>query len=210
MSEQMPERSSGGGNVFTRKIGPLPMWGWMGIATLGAVGFALYKKNSSANATASSGAPSGTTDQSLVPQFVNQVYDQESPPAAPPIKGPPGPPGPTGPPGPSNYPPIHPPVFRPPGSLSEILTQGHAINVKPSEATIGWTIRQASPAATQLKVVLNGPGKKNETRYIPASATTAVFKGLHGGHTYTAEITPVGANGQAVGGPNNVTFVTSK
>lgn len=83
MSEQIPERSGGGGNVFTRKIGPLPMWGWMGIALLLAVFYYLYKKNQGNNAQAQTAAPTDTTDQSLVPQFVNQTYVQETPPPAP-------------------------------------------------------------------------------------------------------------------------------
>lgn len=90
MSETAPERSGGGGgNVFTRKIGPLPMWGWMGIAALLAVFYYLYKKNQATTTASSTAATSaaantpGGVDSSLVPQFVNQVYNQETPPAAP-------------------------------------------------------------------------------------------------------------------------------
>lgn len=89
MSESAPETSGGGGNVFTRKIGPLPMWGWMAIAMLLAVFYYLYHKNqqsATASSTAATGAAANTpggVDASLVPQFVNQVYNQETPPTAP-------------------------------------------------------------------------------------------------------------------------------
>lgn len=192
-----PTEPRSGSNVFTRKLGPLPMWGWMGIAALLAVLFYLHSKNSSSSSTAASGTSSGTgdstTDSSLVPQFVNQTYVQNAPPSAPPTS--------TATTGTSTAPAS--------SAVSEILTAGHVLNPSPSKAEIGWTISQKSPQATQLKVVLNGPGVKNQTRYVPATATTASFEGLQGGHNYTAQITPVDAGGQAVGGPNNVDFKTS-
>lgn len=89
MSESAPERTSSGGNVFTRKLGPLPMWGWMAIAMLLAVFYYLYHKNkesATASSTAATGAAANTpggVDASLVPQFVNQVYNQETPPPSP-------------------------------------------------------------------------------------------------------------------------------
>lgn len=84
MSESAPEHSSGGGNVFTRKLGPLPMWAWMGIALAIALGYYLIKsKSSSSSSDQSSGDAAGGTDSSLVPEFVNQTYVQGSPPAAP-------------------------------------------------------------------------------------------------------------------------------
>jgi hypothetical protein len=89
MSESMPERS-GGGSVFTRKMGPLPAWGWMAIVLLLAVFYAMYSKqkkaaasSSSSNTDASSVNSPGGVDASLVPQFVNQTYVQGTPPPAP-------------------------------------------------------------------------------------------------------------------------------
>lgn len=87
MSESAPERS-GGGSVFTRKVGPLPMWGWGAIVLLLAVFYAMYSKKKSAAAAASTSNSStvdspGGVDSSLVPQFVNQVYTQSTPPPAP-------------------------------------------------------------------------------------------------------------------------------
>jgi LysM repeat protein len=96
MSQMQPESTApqaGGGNVFTRKLGPLPMWAWMGIALALAIVYYLYKKHTSSstsstssaqNSSAAGGANSpGGVDASLVPQFVNQVYNQETPPVAP-------------------------------------------------------------------------------------------------------------------------------
>jgi len=90
MSETAPEKSgpSSGGNVFTRKLGPLPMWVWMIIALTVALVYHMYSasKKSSSSSTASTsgtGGTAGTTDQSLVPQFVNQTYTNSTPPAMP-------------------------------------------------------------------------------------------------------------------------------
>lgn len=78
-----------GGNVFTRKIGPLPMWGWMAILGVLAVLYSYYKKSKSSSTTANTSAQQaaanspGGVDASLVPQFINQTYNQETPPPAP-------------------------------------------------------------------------------------------------------------------------------
>jgi hypothetical protein len=89
MSESAPEArpSGGGGNVFTRKIGPLPMWAWMAIALLVALGYYLIKSKKSSTSTSGSSTDSSgqssDVDSSLVPQFVNQTYVNNTPPAAP-------------------------------------------------------------------------------------------------------------------------------
>lgn len=88
MSESASERTGGGGSFLTRKVGPLPMWGWGAIVLLLAVFYAMYSKKKSAAASASTSNSStvdspGGVDSSLVPQFVNQVYTQGTPPAAP-------------------------------------------------------------------------------------------------------------------------------
>ena len=63
-------------NVFTRKIGPLPMWGWVLIA-VGLIGiYYLWSRNSQSQAATG-------TNASQVPQFVNQVYTSGVPPTAP-------------------------------------------------------------------------------------------------------------------------------
>lgn len=106
----MPQRPAGGKeNVFTRKIGPLPMWAWVAIIG-GAILAWSFWKNKTAGSTTST--PATGTDASQVPQFVNQTYTTVSPPVA----GPPGPPGPAGPPGPKGQPSPVPVPPRKPGA----------------------------------------------------------------------------------------------
>jgi hypothetical protein len=65
------------------------MWAWMAIALVVAVGYYFVKKKSSGATTSSTAQTAATNntpggvDSSLVPQFVNQTYNQETPPAAP-------------------------------------------------------------------------------------------------------------------------------
>lgn len=91
MSEQpaaspSPNPAAGSGkreNVFTHKIGPLPMWGWLAIVGGALVAWRLYSnKNASA---AQSGTSTSSTDTSAntVPQFVNQTYVSTTAPASP-------------------------------------------------------------------------------------------------------------------------------
>ncbi len=75
-------------NVFTRKIGALPTWGWILIAA-GLIGiYYLWNRNRQAQQAA--------TGASQVPQFVNQTYVSGVPPVVagpkppPPIKCPKG------------------------------------------------------------------------------------------------------------------------
>lgn len=74
---------------------------------------------------------------------------------------------------------------------------------------LAWKVSNPTPGG-HLLVVVDGPGAafKNFSRQIPANATTATIKALEPGHTYVAYVTPMGANGQATGGPNHITFVT--
>lgn len=93
MSETSVEssRSSGGGsgNFFTRKMGILPVWAWAAIVLGLVFAYSEYKKNK-AGATTSTTTQSAATnntpggvDSSLVPQFINQTYENVTPPAAP-------------------------------------------------------------------------------------------------------------------------------
>ena len=75
---EAPARPARRENVFTRKIGPLPMWAWVAIIGAVIVGWAYWKNRQSNQAAA------GTTGSSAtVPQFVNQTYTTVQPPAAP-------------------------------------------------------------------------------------------------------------------------------
>lgn len=104
MSEQAPEAPVRGKkeNVFTRKIGPMPMWAWVAIIGAVIIGYAYYKNK---NAASTAATTASTTDASQVPQFVNQTYTSPVPPVAGP-PGPAGPQGPQGPPGVVTVPPI--------------------------------------------------------------------------------------------------------
>ena len=70
-------------NVFTHKIGPLPMWAWLAIIAAALVGWRLYSSRNAATQAQQQGAtttPSTPADQ--VPQFVNQTYVNTTAPAA--------------------------------------------------------------------------------------------------------------------------------
>ena len=95
MSEQStPKPAAGPGaagpgkdNVFTHKIGPLPMWGWVGIAAAALVAWRMFSAKKNASATsASEQAGSSGTGANTVPQFVNQTYTTLNAPAAPPTQ----------------------------------------------------------------------------------------------------------------------------
>lgn len=90
MSETAPEPApaarASGGNVFTRKLGALPMWAWMGIGLAVALGYYYWKQSTGSaagakNAQAGQSAQSaGGVDSNLVPQFVNQTFVENQPP----------------------------------------------------------------------------------------------------------------------------------
>jgi hypothetical protein len=95
------------GNFFMRNIGPAPVWAWVIGAVILAVIVFLWRRNQ--QNSAQSAAPSTTSD-SQIPQFVNQVYDNESPPDDGnngPAPSTPPTPTPVGPPIPSGF---HPPI----------------------------------------------------------------------------------------------------
>jgi hypothetical protein len=76
-----PEAPARKENVFTHKIGPLPMWGWLAIVGGGLVIWRIY---SNKNAGAQAGSSASTdTSASTVPQFVNQTYVSTTAPGAP-------------------------------------------------------------------------------------------------------------------------------
>lgn len=120
MSESAPERANArsGGNVFTHKIGPLPMIVWVMIIGGVIVAWSLFKSRTSGKSDTSS-QDTGTSAAD-VPQFVNQTYTTVTPPSVtinePPETEPAAPPtgggDKSGPPIPSNY---HPPHPKPPG-----------------------------------------------------------------------------------------------
>ena len=81
------EPQGGGGGVLGRRVGNFPLWVWIGLGLAGLLAYSSYKKNKTAQqTTAQSGTlpttqtASGSTPASLIPQFVNQVYDNPTPP----------------------------------------------------------------------------------------------------------------------------------
>ncbi|HET6189894.1 MAG TPA: hypothetical protein VFE59_23230 [Trebonia sp.] len=84
------------------------------------------------------------------------------------------------------------------------LSHGHVVSVNNNRAEVAWT---ATPAAAEYKVVINGPNFNMRTNVI--TATTAYYSGLEAGHTYAVYVTPLDANGNAVGSTGVITFVTT-
>ncbi len=70
-----------GSNAFTRQLGPLPVWGWMGIGLAVALGYYFWTKNKAKNSptqgTDMTQGPDQTTASSQIPQFV--VEDNAAP-----------------------------------------------------------------------------------------------------------------------------------
>ena len=143
MSEAPPETrapsrsSSGGGNVFTHRLGPLPTWVWIAIAAALIIAYSWWKSKS-ANAASSANTAASSTPADQVPQFVNQTYTTVTPPsvnvtdtdtAPPPASGTPAPPGPTPTPvkAPAPRPaghPVQPPIF----NKTYIVKKGETLN----------------------------------------------------------------------------------
>lgn len=83
MSEQAPERAPArarGGNVFTHRIGPLPMWIWVAVIGGVIVAWSLYKSRTSGQSSTASSSGDTGTPAADVPQFVNQTYTTVTPP----------------------------------------------------------------------------------------------------------------------------------
>jgi nucleoid-associated protein YgaU len=74
-----PAEGQMGGNFFTNKWGPLPVWAWLavGASTLLVVSY-LRNKQNAANSTNSAAANTDLSSQ--VPQFVNQTFTSVTPP----------------------------------------------------------------------------------------------------------------------------------
>jgi hypothetical protein len=98
------------GSFIVHKVGPLPIWAWMGLGLAGALAYSSYKKNKAAQ-TSSSSSTSGLTpvdasnltppfvfvDESTTPVTVNNgPPGAPTPPAQPPSGGSPSPAQPPG------------------------------------------------------------------------------------------------------------------
>ena len=56
--------AKGGGNILTRKFGPLPGWAW---AAVGVAGYMVYKQRKAASAAAASAPPATTSTAAVSP-----------------------------------------------------------------------------------------------------------------------------------------------
>jgi len=65
------------GNFLTRKLGPMPMYGWMGGLLAVLIGVSLYKNKSSTAATAAAtdSTSTDTVPSDQVPDYITQVYN---------------------------------------------------------------------------------------------------------------------------------------
>jgi hypothetical protein len=82
---EAPAPAGGGSNPLTRKLGPLPVWAWIGVGLGGLLAVMYFKKGSSS--TASTTGTATTTGDSQIPQFVNQTYVTGTPPTTPATTG---------------------------------------------------------------------------------------------------------------------------
>lgn len=190
MSESAPEtpgREPGGGSPFTRKFGPLPLWGWMAVGLAIALAYYWIRQNkansAAANASTDTGTSSGSVDVSgQIPQFVNQTYVQGTPPQAPPVT--PSPP--TVPvnvtvnspaPGPATA--VKTPVITVPHALDRSWT---APNSNYTVAEIGKGLKLANPGSALQPG--NAIAKTFMTKVYPKNHNAKVPKGAH--FTYVA------------------------
>jgi hypothetical protein len=84
------------------------------------------------------------------------------------------------------------------------LSHGRVVSVNNNRAEVAWT---ATPAATQYKLVINGPNFNNRTNVV--TTTTGFYSGLEAGHSYSVSVTPLDANGHPVGPTGDINFVTT-
>jgi hypothetical protein len=200
MAETETESGGGGSNVLTRKLGPIPVWAWMGVGLGIALAYTSIKKNKAAasataqqSATAATGqlptmqTASGSTPASLIPQFVNQVFNQESPPVASPQ-----------------------PQKKPPTAPSAI--SGLNNYVFPGTTNLVWQ-QPANGKVTSVKIEatpVNKPGWGPVDTVVDTSGMSA---GSNTGHMFTIDpisrgvtydyiLTPY--NGSAAGPPSTV------
>ena len=137
-------------NVFTRKIGPLPMWASLAIVAAGIGVWAII-----ANKKASSSSSSDEANASEVPDFINQTYVSGYPPSAP---------GTTGAvPGPPEVQPGGPGQATSPSSNPNHITAGQAAQVA--------TALPGSSAAGNVNLAATGIGNKYNTAASKARAT---------------------------------------
>jgi hypothetical protein len=159
-----PTRAGGGKSTFTRKMGPLPLWAWMGVGLAVVLVYANWQKSKQGASTTGVGSSAGSTsvnspggvDASLVPQFINQTYVQDQPPAAPNVtvnNTVPSPPT-TGPPPPKAPEPST--ISGAPGSFTTGLQGGLNEWTSTGQYSLNTIAKSHGMTAQQLIAVSNG------------------------------------------------------
>lgn len=64
-----------GSNFLTRKLGPMPMYGWMGSLLALLIAVSLWRNKSSSAAAGTDTATSDTVPSDQVPDYITQVYN---------------------------------------------------------------------------------------------------------------------------------------
>lgn len=173
MSEPAPESppASSGGSAFTRKFGPLPLWGWMAVGLALALIYYFWRQNQANQAANSaSSASTGTVDTSQVPQFVNQTVVQPTPPTEPTV---------TPPSKPGSPPPAQPPIAKQLG-LDRSWT---APNGTQTLDQIGKALKIYSPATemhpanAEAKTFMSSVYPKNHNAKVPKGAQFTYIAG---------------------------------
>lgn len=114
-------QGAGGTNAFTRKLGPLPVWAWMGLGLAGALAYASWSKNKKAASTASESSTTGEQTADQTPPFIIQNITNEPPETAPGTSTATTPPPRTTLPWPPPVPPAHPTVPKPPAKKPKVV-----------------------------------------------------------------------------------------
>ena len=203
MSEQptapAPRPSGGRGNILTQKIGPLPMWAWVGIAAAILVVWRYYSNKNAASAASSTTAASSSTPADQVPQFVNQTYTTVTAPSAPtggptttPTQPSPSTPTPPGQPGPTTPVPTTPttphPAPRPVaniGSVTGLRTTGAGS----TNVGLAWN---PVTGATQYQVRVTYQNKVVKT--FMTNGTSYNVTGLSPNRTYGLHVVAINGN----------------
>lgn len=197
MSETTPESPARrGGNVFTNRIGPLPMWAWLAIVLGILIVWRIYAGKASASSQAATATTPGTpADQ--VPQFVNQTYTTVTAPSATPATSttatpspstptPPGQPGPTTPMPPTPTTPH--PAPRPqvgPGSVTGLRATGAgATNVG-----LAW-----NPVSGAQKYQVRVTYQNKVVKTFETNGTSYNVTGLSPNRTYGLHVVAINGN----------------
>lgn len=84
MSETTPERPArgsqsapaprpAGGTGFAKKVGPLPVWGWVGLAALGGLGYLWWRSHHKAAASTASTATTTSTGATTSTDYAGEI-----------------------------------------------------------------------------------------------------------------------------------------